>query len=369
MAQDETPKGVNTPSLEQLIAEEKVEKDRQNGILDKRSKKDKRNKLLVIVPLASVAVLLIGGVAIYDPFAQNFRWSQSATGEKEVDGGAGANNGPGGPAGSGEWWESDTQKFPVEVPPWTVDEAINNSKDGSKSDSEKDPEKEGEGNGTVNTSLDRFTREDALQEQYDSVNKTYSGSTLSQLAVILPSIEGGFTDDATKAVNEDGSLNGNFSFWTRELFVGEVGSMLNRLMNPVFGGWQAASEGNADEATKNKLSDVFTSQWLASNGPEGLPIVTSGKAPIEVDYLPSGGTRWIGTITPGSENLNFTYDRGLKGYVVDYSADVTYSSWQQDKKVASFTGKISLKLVPNSQDQNPSSGNRVLISEAALALG
>lgn len=367
MAQDDDIKGAKTPSLEQLIAEEKVEKARQNGILDKRNKKEKRNKLLVIVPLASVAVLLIGGVAIYDPFAQNFRWSQSADDGKTVDGENGSNTAGPGPVGGGEWWEADKQKFPVEVPPWTVDEAISNSKDGSEGSAEEKPDGENEGN--VNTSLDRFTREDALQKQYDAVNKTYSGTTLSQLAIILPSIEGGFTDDATKAVNEDGSLNGNFSFWTRELFVGEVGSMLNRLMNPVFGGWQSASEGNADDATKTKLGDLFTGQWLAANGADALPIVTSGKAPIEVNYLPSGGTRWVGTITPGSENMNFTYDRGLKGYVVDYSADVTYSSWQQDQKVASFNGKISLKLVPNSQDQNPSSGNRVLISEASLALG
>lgn len=365
MAQDEDIKGSKITSLEQLIAEEKVEKDRQNGILDKRKKENKRRKFLVVVPLVSVAVLLIGGVAIYDPFAQNLRWAQSADDGKNVDGENDSNSAYQGSI-SGEWWEADKQKFPVEVPPWTDDEAISNTKDGI----EEAPEEKTDGDeGNVNTSLERFTRENTLQKQYDAVNKTYSGTTLSQLAIILPSIEGGFTDDTTKAVNEDGSLNGNFSFWTRELFIGEVGSMLNRLMNPVFGGWQTASEGSADDATKVKLGDLFTSQWLAANGADALPIVTSSKAPIEVDYLPSGGTRWVGTITPGSETLNFTYDRGLKGYVVDYSADVTYSSWQQDKKVASFNGKISLKLVPNSQDQNPSSGNRVLISEAALALG
>lgn len=326
--------------LAKLIEDEKQQKSEENSFLGKREKKVKKNRLALIVPAGAVAVALIVGLAVYDPFAQNFRGTgETPVGTSEVEQGEPV---------SYEWWETGDEVFPKEVAEWSTREA---------------PVAPVIGSGD-----DRFTESDALSAVRAEAGRTLIGTNVDFAATVLPTREAGFTDDVTKATLEDGSPNFAFSFWTREGFLEEFAVMLNRLTNPRFGGWQVASEGAATDATKATLADLFTSEWLTSNAAEALPILTTAKAPVEANYLPTGGTRWVGSVDAGSENVVLTYDDARGGYVVDFTAQVTYSAWQEDKSVATAKGTLILKLVPNYAGANAESANRVLISEASLWL-
>ncbi|MDQ1130957.1 hypothetical protein [Microbacterium sp. SORGH_AS_0888] len=326
--------------LEKLIEDEKQQKSKENSFLGKRAKKVKKNRLALIIPAGTIAVALVVGLAVYDPFAQNFR----GTGEAPVE----TSDVEHGEPVPYEWWETGDSVFPTEVAEWSTREAPVAPVIGS-----------GDG---------RFTETDAVSAVRAEAGKTLVGTNTDFAATVLPSREAGFTDDVTKATVEDGSPNFAFSFWTREGFLAEFAVMLNRLTNPRFGGWQAASEDAATDATKATLADLFTSDWLTANGAEALPILTTAKAPVEANYLPTGGTRWVGSIDDGSENVVLTYDPDRGGYVVDFSAQVTYSAWQEDKTVATAKGTLTLKLVPNYAGANSESANRVLITEASLSL-
>lgn len=358
------------PDLEALIAEENRDKSRENKEIRKRHGKEKRKKLLIFIPTGLVVVGLAVTLLVYNPFGSG------SNGKAEPTATPTASTGTGTPVANGkqEWWQKDDNKFPVDVPKWTTKAAPTNHQElPERTDDDSDSEEE-----SNNTSAqdkyeellnDRFGREsDALQKLYEDSQRTYEGEALANAAVQLPSREGGYTDDVDKRELEDGSLNPVFSFWTREGFTGEVGVLFNRLLNPVFGDWQNASENGADQGAMDTLSDLFTSEWLNNNSPGNLPIVTTENAPIsDVDYLPEGGVRWVGVIDPASESWNFVYDQELKGYSVTYSAKVTYSAWKQDKGVVSFDANLELHMIPNSLGQNTASGNRILIDKASLS--
>lgn len=329
--------------LAQLIEDEKQQKSEENTFLGKREKKAKKNRLALIVSAGTVAVALVVGLAVYDPFAQNFRGAGEASETNEATG-----QGTQAEAAPLEWWQSE-KVFPTEVAEWSTREAPVAP--------------------VTETGDDRFTDSETLRDLRRQAAQSLIGSTVDSAVSVLPSREAGFTDDVSKATLEDGSPNFAFSFWTREGFLEEFSVMLNRLNNPRFGGWQLASETTADDATKATLADLFTSEWLTANGPDALPILTTSKAPVDARYLPSGGTRWVGVIDDGTENVTLTYDESRGGYVVDFSAQVTYSALQEDKSVATTKGTMNLKLVPNYAVANAESANRVLIAEASLSMG
>lgn len=361
------------PDLAALIAEENQDKSRENKEIRKRQSKEKRKKLLIFIPTGLVVIGLAVTLLVYNPFAND----SQKTGEAKPT--PTASTGAGTPVAGGkqEWWQKEDNKFPVEVPKWTTQAAPTNHQeipersddDGDDSNSDDEPSANSAEEKYEELLNDRFGKEsDALKKLYEDSQTTYEGEALANAAMQLPSREGGYTDDVDKRELEDGSLNPVFSFWTREGFTGEVGVLFNRLLNPVFGDWQNASENGADQGAMDTLSDLFTSEWLNNNSAGNLPIVTTENAPIkDVDYLPEGGVRWVGVIDPASESWNFTYDQELKGYTVTYSAKVTYSAWKQDKGVVSFDAQLELHMVPNSLGQNTASGNRILIDKASLS--
>ena len=366
MAED--PNGL--PDLSALIAEENRDKSRENAEMRRRESKERRKKMLLIIPACLVAAGLAVTLFIFNPFPSG---DDEPKGNDQASAQPSGDKGTKKPVSNGKqsWWEKDGNKFPVDVPKWSEKAAPTNKSDaGKKGDSDgKVPSGETSEEQLEAQLNERFNRSEELDKLYGQVELTYEGASLGNTAVQLPSREGGYTDDVSQQKDKDGNENPLFSFWTREGFSSEVGVLLNRLLNPVFGDWQGASEGGANGDAKEKLSDLFTSEWLDTHGPSDLPIVTSANAPIKgVDYLPSGGTRWVGTVDPESESWNFQYNRDLKGYEVDYSATVTYSAWTTDKKVSSFKGKLSLHMIPNSSGQNSNSGNRIVIDEASLSL-
>ena len=92
--------------------------------------------------------------------------------------------------------------------------------------------------------------------------------TLALASSTLPSEAAGYTSDQDKVTLEDGSLNPMYAYWTKELFETEVGTTLERLLNPTFGGWENYQYSEYQANTQfdtSIISDMFTPNWLEAN--------------------------------------------------------------------------------------------------------
>ena len=197
--------------------------------------------------------------------------------------------------------------------------------------------------------------------------------TLSLSASTLPSEEAGFTSDQNKVTLEDGTINPMFSYWTKENFETEVGTAVERLLNPSFGQWENYQypEYKANsEFDISTISDLFTNNWLESN--TGKPY--SEYVPVMADWNSDnyGGTynltdvaKWFGKVQ--SSTTEFHYNSETQQYTATYTANVKYVAWTKDQKTVERNATLTLNLVPAaSQQHNNGSSHRVLIDSATL---
>jgi hypothetical protein len=193
--------------------------------------------------------------------------------------------------------------------------------------------------------------------------------------VILPSEENGYITDTSKMYNEDGSINLDFSYWTHELFVSEVGYHVEKLINPTFGGWgtyQYPENGGSGKFILGNLSDSFSEEWLERFAESGratsfVPVFadTKGNNYGRDDLLKTADARWYGTVV--GYNYNFIYDDEKMSYTADATFDVVFTAMTTDKKKVHQKGTLQLKLVPKDTD-NKRTPYRVLIDDATLTM-
>lgn len=198
---------------------------------------------------------------------------------------------------------------------------------------------------------------------------------LSTDANVLPQEAAGFTSDESQQTLEDGTLNPMYSYWTAEVFQTQTADILERLLNPVYGEWglyqYAEYKPNSQFAIEN-LEDIFTTAWLTENSGksygEYVPVYADwneNNYGLE-DTLLVSGNRWIGSV----DNLTteFEYDMDTQQYVVDLTADVTFSAWTNDEDTLERTGTLTLELVSNAQEANSNSDYKVLVNNASLTV-
>ena len=218
--------------------------------------------------------------------------------------------------------------------------------------------------------------EDLRKNILASVEQGSIGGGLYSDSLNLPSESAGFTSDFSKVKLDDGTLNPMFSYWTAERFQVEVGSMVERLLNPIYGGWENYQypeyKANSEFDT-SLISDLFTSNWSDSN--TGKPY--HDYVPVFADWGSDnyGGaydltdvSRWFGQIT--SSTTTFTYDETKLQYTAVYEARVKFTAWTKDQGKVEKMGTLTLNLVPGSVDggYENSSSNRVLIDSGSLRM-
>lgn len=201
------------------------------------------------------------------------------------------------------------------------------------------------------------------------------GGGLASAASTLPSEAAGFTSDLDKQTMEDGTPNPMFSYWTEEQFSAEVGIMTERLLNPVFGGWENYQypeyKANTEFDTA-LISDLFTSNWSESNSAkphsEYVPVLADWNSDnYGGKYNLTDVARWFGKVT--SSSTTFTYDESKLNYTATYEAKVKFTAWTKDQKKVERTGTLTLNLVPAvTQEYGNNTSNRVLIDSGSLRM-
>jgi len=332
------PDDSNTPDsskpqteFEKLMAEEKADKARQDQALKRQRGDNSRNRKVLLGVGAGVTALIVAGLVIYDPTSGALRFGEKETHQVAAGKGEGTDTQKNGNvAGQPQnWWEEPANKYPVELQPWQQQ---------------------------------TFNPKNAT-EVYASVDAAYTGTMLESASNQLPSQSTGFTNDP-KQETVDGRLNPLFSYWTQEDFEAETGTMLERLINPTFGGWQADSNaGRMTDGSYKKLSDLFSKTWQEAH-PNASDIPVFLGAGKSVDYLPSGGSRWIGQVK--DMTTDFQYDESIRNYRVTLVADISYTTWTQSKQKTTQTVELTLNLVPNQNEYANGSANRVVIDSGTI---
>lgn len=312
-----------TSNFEKLLAEDKADKLSEDAALKRQRGHAKRNRRLMLSVLGGITALLIVTIAVYDPFTNSLRFG-SGPGQTAVQA-------PGDTSFKApQWWQEPGNVFPVKLDDWQQQ---------------------------------TFTPKKA-DSLYKSIQTYYSGSSLESYALELPAESTGFTHDPKQELLANGSINPMFSYWTKELFVSETGSMLQRLINPTYGNWATDGyNGRLTQVSYNALKDLFSKTWLAQNPTsKNLPLFAPSDPTIQ--YLPEGGTRWVGQID--NLQMTFAYDMSIRNYRVSVVADISYTSWTSSKEKKVEKAKLNLSLVPNQGEYDNGSANHVVIDASQI---
>lgn len=317
--------------LKELIARESKPKAKEVDFLDIREKKEKRKKVALYTSIGAVAFALIAGVTIYDPFTNSLRFGDgqntvvAAPPEESVA--------PAPPVESKQWYQESENLYPISLDEW-----------------QKKP----------------FDSQDKGQV-LGIVGEREASTSLGSSSNVLPQESTGYTPDINQQELEDGTINPMFSYWTAENFTQEVGTMLERLVNPTFGGWETAQYSSSDFQTET-LQDLFTDKWLGSEGlnPQSYPVYVdwSDNSYGLSDQLLLGGTRWAGDVQ--TVTTNFVFNPETSQYDVNLVANVKYTAWNKDQSKIEKNGVLTLNLVANPEQSKGASENRVLIDSAKL---
>ncbi len=329
---DNEPKSVD---IAKLAAEQKADKLRQDQAIKNQRANSSRNKKLTFGAVGAVAALLFVAVVIYDPFTGSLRW------------------------GSGP----DT----VAVAPPTTNNGVPDPYAWAKKTGAIFPEK--------TRSWEEGIYWDATGEESEAAkNQKYWDTKLRTASQVLPSEAAGFTSDDSKAVNEDGTLNPMYSYWTQESFYGETINILERFNNPVYGGWNslqyAGGSGDAYKVLSTIFSDVIVPDTLASgSGKETIPVFADWAGDdygMGSELLAYGeGQRWLGKID--SMDAVFTFNSDSEQYDVILTANVTYSAWTKNKSTVTKNGMLTIHLAANVDKAVPT-GNKVVVKSATLEI-
>lgn len=314
----------NALDLSALVEDEKTDRARQDRDLNTAAQSRNRKKILIFGSAIVAVVLVFGALIIYDPFTNSLRWG---AGPKQTEVGATA------PGGSGvqstpEWWQEPSNKFPSPVQEW--------SKDAYNPKNQTDLEK----------------------QAYTS----YFPTNIGMVGSGLPSESAGFTSNLSKAKLKNGAQNPDFSYWTDKVFTGEMGLMVERLINPVFGDW--VDSEFLTNAPPTTLDDLFTDRAVQNmrNQRDRYPILID----TYNENLLDGGVRWVGSMK--NFNVTLSYNAFTGQYGGTAKVDILYTAWTKDKKTVTKNATLTLNIVSNAGHAGNSSDNRILIDSASLAV-
>lgn len=198
------------------------------------------------------------------------------------------------------------------------------------------------------------------------------GSDLSTAASILPSEAAGFTSDDGKILNEDGSVNSLYSYWTQEAFLGGAGQAIEKFLNPRFGAWEAY-QGRGEDPNSIDPAALFPNTFTADLLGAGAPV--KSWLPIYADWsndnygrgdLAATGARWYGQIE--SSQSEFVWDEATSQYVVNFKANVKFTAYKTNGEKATEKGVLTLEFVANpGGEKGP--GGKVLVNGSSLTIG
>ena len=211
--------------------------------------------------------------------------------------------------------------------------------------------------------VDQPTREQITKDSIESAPANAEMSLMSKAS--NPDL----TDDPSKAQNEDGTLNPNYSYVTMDNTVPLIRDDLERIINPVYGGWSALQDPG--RIGVNNDAPAFAGAVLADMFDPSVDVGSEealrSRLPLVADWDRNGFGGVLADKDPDEPVLGVLdgYDcefnvKGDEADSVTCVADVTYS-WKDVHGKTHELGKKTLTL-HYKVNYDDSSGRRLLLT-------
>lgn len=224
--------------------------------------------------------------------------------------------------------------------------------------------------------LDKWAQKSGVngvsEEEQKQVLNSFLPTTLGIDAGTLPSEAAGFTSDDGQVTDAEGNLNPAYSYWTKESYTAEVGQIVEKFINPIFGNWEKYEYAGSNPQGIDPAAQfpaTFTDELLNSKQPvqDWLPIYADWN---NNDYgrndFSSTGGRWYGELE--SSTSTFKYDEDSSQYTVEFTGDVKFTAYDKDGGKVSEKGTLKLELVANPSGER-GLGGKVLVNRSSLTIG
>lgn len=245
--------------------------------------------------------------------------------------------------------EAGLTKVPIKLEEWQKKSYLDQVNSDNKADKD-----------ALQAGLEKYAENDTEQ------SNAFNGSFVSEKA--------GYTSDPEKA-ELDGVINPKYSYLTSETVKNTYSVYINRLTNPMFGGWFGAQYASNKPKTFDPLAmmnDMFTEGWWNANIKPGADY---SKLPIYADWAENsyGGLKfketnsadpiWYGQVGQSTIDIIPNDDGTVKS--INSIANVTYTALDSKGKLLTRKGVLKLTLVQNPNTDAP---NRLLINSASLEI-
>lgn len=211
--------------------------------------------------------------------------------------------------------------------------------------------------------VDQPTREQITKDSIESAPAN------AEMSLVSKASNPDLTDDPSKAQNEDGTLNPNYSYVTMDNSVPLIRDDLERIINPVYGGWSALQDpgrigvdNDAPAFAGAGLADMFDPS-VDVGSEESL----RSHLPLVADWDRNGFGGALADKDPDEPVLGVLdgYDcefnvKGDEADTVTCVADATYS-WKDTSGKTHELGKKTLTLHYKVNYEDPS-GRRLLLT-------
>lgn len=194
----------------------------------------------------------------------------------------------------------------------------------------------------------KMLSDDEKKSLQDSQDETIFGDMTSG----YPSEEAGFTSDKAKMYNDEGFPNIYYTTATRESLKYQIISYINRLINPIYGGWteyQYGKQYKTSEMNENIYKDMFSDEYI-NNNKTNMPFFTDKESnDYGYEWIESKEglyPRFIGTI---NEISDIETDDGFNQIKVTSSVTL-YANTKKEKITKKY--KIVMTLITDEESDS-----------------
>lgn len=207
-------------------------------------------------------------------------------------------------------------------------------------------------------------KDDKLKAQADS--DAVAGAPANSLAALMSKAsDPDFTDDPTKAYNDDGTLNTHYSYLSAEYVDETIRDDIERLVNPVYGEWTKTQDSGADGDDWRSLEDMMSENMKNSitntNVQSILPLYANWDNKSFNENRFNNKNFSIPTI--GVVNMYDCkyYIQSVQGDYIECTVPVKYTITNVDMTTVDVSKTMTIKYSINYSNYNKDSNRRILI--------
>jgi hypothetical protein len=211
-----------------------------------------------------------------------------------------------------------------------------------------------------------------LAQQHYAYSELANSPLLTKAALHLGSTTAGYSSNVGKSTLGTSALtNQHYAFWTQQLFLTQSSDILERLLNPIYGGWTQDQQAgfHASQFSLKPFGEYLTGAYArrVSKDKTSFPIFANWKQNYKGTSLPpANAPHWFGNISKANATYSVSHKTGV--YSSDATYRVTFTAFDKSQNRVTRQGVLSVDWVSNGRAFYDSKAPRVLINSAQLTV-